>query len=190
MPRSCGWKRRADSMPSSQTLFDRGREQAAALDASGRCEAGRAGPLAGVPFLLKILVPRWRARPRRWAAGHCAPTSPARPRGSSSATWMPVWWCSARPTPRVGKPLHHRTFAVRSDRQSVVAGDTQGRLVGRICVGRGAGVVRPASGGDGTGSNPGARIVLRPGWGSSHDARAHLVRPGGHRWKGWPSNTR
>lgn len=36
-------------------LADRGREQAAALDASGRLRAGGAGPLAGVPFLLKDL---------------------------------------------------------------------------------------------------------------------------------------
>lgn len=32
-------------------LFDRGRAQAAALDASGVLRAGGAGPLAGVPFL-------------------------------------------------------------------------------------------------------------------------------------------
>jgi amidase len=36
-------------------LFDRGREQAAALDASGLLRTGAAGPLAGVPFLLKDL---------------------------------------------------------------------------------------------------------------------------------------
>jgi len=36
-------------------LFERGREQAAALDASGTLRAGEAGPLAGVPFLLKDL---------------------------------------------------------------------------------------------------------------------------------------
>jgi len=36
-------------------LFDRGREQAAALDASGVLRTGESGPLAGVPFLLKDL---------------------------------------------------------------------------------------------------------------------------------------
>jgi amidase len=36
-------------------LFERGLEQAAALDASGRLRAGTAGLLAGVPFLLKDL---------------------------------------------------------------------------------------------------------------------------------------
>jgi amidase len=36
-------------------LFDRGREQAAALDASGVLRNGDASPLAGVPFLLKDL---------------------------------------------------------------------------------------------------------------------------------------
>ena len=36
-------------------LFDRGREQAAGLDASGALRDGSAGPLAGVPFLLKDL---------------------------------------------------------------------------------------------------------------------------------------
>jgi amidase len=36
-------------------LFDRGRSQAAALDDSGALRAGGAGPLAGVPFLLKDL---------------------------------------------------------------------------------------------------------------------------------------
>lgn len=36
-------------------LFDRGREQAAALDTSGVLRNGGAGPLAGVPFLLKDL---------------------------------------------------------------------------------------------------------------------------------------
>ena len=36
-------------------LFDRGREQAAELDASGRARDHESGPLAGVPFLLKDL---------------------------------------------------------------------------------------------------------------------------------------
>jgi amidase len=36
-------------------LFDRGRQQAAALDASGVLRNGQSGPLAGVPFLLKDL---------------------------------------------------------------------------------------------------------------------------------------
>ncbi|MCW2688204.1 MAG: amidase, Asp-tRNAAsn/Glu-tRNAGln amidotransferase subunit, partial [Mycobacterium sp.] len=36
-------------------LFERGREQAAALDASGALRDGGAGMLAGVPFLLKDL---------------------------------------------------------------------------------------------------------------------------------------
>ncbi|MGY4709407.1 amidase [Mycolicibacterium sp. CBM1] len=36
-------------------LFERGREQARALDDSGRLRSGEAGPLAGVPFLLKDL---------------------------------------------------------------------------------------------------------------------------------------
>src|SRR5262245_44336760 len=36
-------------------LFDRGRQQASALDASGELRGGGSGPLAGVPFLLKDL---------------------------------------------------------------------------------------------------------------------------------------
>src|ERR1700730_19290662 len=36
-------------------LFDRGRQQAAALDASGAVRNGGSGPLAGVPFLLQDL---------------------------------------------------------------------------------------------------------------------------------------
>ncbi|MCV7177992.1 amidase [Mycolicibacterium sphagni] len=36
-------------------LFERGREQAVALDESGTLRSGAAGPLAGVPFLLKDL---------------------------------------------------------------------------------------------------------------------------------------
>ena len=36
-------------------LFDRGRQRAAALDASGELRGGGSGPLAGVPFLLKDL---------------------------------------------------------------------------------------------------------------------------------------
>ena len=36
-------------------LFDRGREQARRLDESGALRTGTAGPLAGVPFLLKDL---------------------------------------------------------------------------------------------------------------------------------------
>src|SRR4029077_2845622 len=36
-------------------LFDRGRQQAAALDASGVVRNGGSGPLAGIPFLLKDL---------------------------------------------------------------------------------------------------------------------------------------
>ncbi|WP_319434099.1 amidase [Mycobacterium sp. RTGN5] len=36
-------------------LFERGRDQAAALDQSGTLRAGAAGPVAGVPFLLKDL---------------------------------------------------------------------------------------------------------------------------------------
>src|SRR5215208_298855 len=36
-------------------LFDRGRQQAAALDASGVARNGQSGPMAGIPFLLKDL---------------------------------------------------------------------------------------------------------------------------------------
>ena len=36
-------------------LFERGRAQAAELDASGRARAPHAGPLTGLPFLLKDL---------------------------------------------------------------------------------------------------------------------------------------
>ena len=50
-------------------LFDRARRQAAELDASARARSGGAGPLAGVPFLLKDLGASLQALRRRWARG-------------------------------------------------------------------------------------------------------------------------
>ena len=44
-------------------LFDHGRQQAAALDASGVLRSGGSGPLAGVPFLLKDLGASLAATP-------------------------------------------------------------------------------------------------------------------------------
>src|SRR6188472_1411059 len=51
-------------------FFDRGRQLAAALDASGELRGGGSGPLAGVPFLLKDLGASLAGAPE--AIGSCA----------------------------------------------------------------------------------------------------------------------
>src|ERR1700752_1140433 len=63
-------------------LFDRGRQQAAALDASGVVRNGDSGPLAGIPFLLKDLGASLADAPE-------AMGSPAlRTHGATESAWI------------------------------------------------------------------------------------------------------
>jgi amidase len=77
-------------------LFDRGRRQAAELDASASPRNGEAGPLAGVPFLLKDLGASLAGTPE--AMGSRA----LRTHVATETAWIvdryrrPAWWCSAR----------------------------------------------------------------------------------------------
>src|SRR5215208_134943 len=56
-------------------LFDRGRQQAAALDASGVVRNGQSSRFAGFRSCSRILGRRSLERRRRWARARCAPTS-------------------------------------------------------------------------------------------------------------------
>jgi amidase len=133
-------------------LFDHGREQARALDASGALRAG-AGPLAGVPFLLKDLGASLAGAPE--AMGSRA----LRTHVASDTAWIverylaaglvvfgktntPEWGnhCTTEPS------LFGRT--ANPWRPSVTPGGSSGGSAAAVA----AGVVPAASGGDGTGS--------------------------------------
>jgi amidase len=134
-------------------LFDRGREQAAALDASGRLRSGGAGPLAGVPFLLKDLGASVGGAPE--SMGSRALRSRIAPENAwivdrylaadlvvFGKTNTPEWGnhCTTEPS------LFGRTANPWSP--SVTPGGSSGGSAAAVA----AGVVPAASGGDGTGS--------------------------------------
>ena len=134
-------------------LFDRGREQAAVLDASGALRTGDAGPLCGVPFLLKDLGASLAGAPEamgsRALRGHVAAESAWIVERYLDAglvvfgkTNTPEWGnhCTTEPS------LFGRTANPWSP--TVSPGGSSGGSAAAVA----AGIVPAASGGDGTGS--------------------------------------
>jgi amidase len=134
-------------------LFDRGREQAAALDNSGVLRNGDAGPVAGVPFLLKDLGASLAGAPE--AMGSRA----LRTRVASDSAWIverylaaglvvfgktntPEWGNHCTTEPSLFGPT------VNPWSLSITPGGSSGGSAAAVA----AGVVPAASGGDGTGS--------------------------------------
>lgn len=134
-------------------LFDRGRQQAAALDASGVVRNGASGPLAGVPFLLKDLGASLAGAPE--AMGSRA----LRTHVATESAWIverylaaglvvfgktntPEWGNHCTTEPSLFGPT------VNPWSPSITPGGSSGGSAAAVA----AGVVPAASGGDGTGS--------------------------------------
>lgn len=134
-------------------LFDRGREQAKALDTSGVLRNGSAGPLAGIPFLLKDLGASLAGAPE--AMGSRA----LRTHVASESAWIverylaaglvifgktntPEWGNHCTTEPSLFGPT------VNPWSPSITPGGSSGGSAAAVA----AGVVPAASGGDGTGS--------------------------------------
>jgi amidase len=134
-------------------LFDRGRQQAAALDASGVLRNGRSGPLAGIPFLLKDLGASLAGAPE--AMGSRA----LRSHVATESAWIvdrylaaglvvfgktntPEWGNHCTTEPSLSGPT------VNPWSPSITPGGSSGGSAAAVA----AGVVPAASGGDGTGS--------------------------------------
>ncbi|AQT80024.1 amidase [Mycolicibacterium litorale] len=134
-------------------LFDRGRDQARALDESGRLRTGEAGPLAGVPFLLKDLGASLAGA--REAMGSQA----LRTYVATHTAWIverylaanlvvfgktntPEWGNHCTTEPTLFGPTVNPWSA------SITPGGSSGGSASAVA----AGVVAAASGGDGTGS--------------------------------------
>ena len=134
-------------------LFDRGRQQAAALDASGELRGGRSGPLAGVPFLLKDLGASLAGAPE--AMGSRA----LRTHVATESAWIverylaaglvvfgktntPEWGNHCTTEPSLFGPT------VNPWSPSITPGGSSGGSAAAVA----ARVVAAASGGDGTGS--------------------------------------
>ncbi|WP_193048034.1 amidase [Mycolicibacterium baixiangningiae] len=134
-------------------LFDRGRQQAAALDASGQPRGGGAGPLAGVPFLLKDLGASVGGAPE--SMGSCALRTRIAPQNAwivdrylstgltvFGKTNTPEWGNHCTTEPSLFGPT------VNPWSPDVTPGGSSGGSAAAVA----AGVVPAASGGDGTGS--------------------------------------
>jgi amidase len=134
-------------------LFDRGRQQAVALDASGAVRNGGSGPLAGVPFLLKDLGASLADAPE--AMGSRA----LRTHVATESAWIvdrylaaglvvfgktntPEWGNHCTTEPSLFGPT------VNPWSPSITPGGSSGGSAAAVA----AGVVPAASGGDGTGS--------------------------------------
>jgi amidase len=134
-------------------LFDRGHEQAKALDASGGLRDGSAGPLAGIPFLLKDLGASLAGAPE--AMGSRA----LRTHVATESAWIverylaaglvvfgktntPEWGNHCTTEPSLFGPT------VNPWSPSITPGGSSGGSAAAVA----AGVVPAASGGDGTGS--------------------------------------
>ena len=141
-------------------LFERGRAQAAALDASGSARRGQAAGGSSLPAQgsWASLAGTPEAMGSRALRTHVATERP----GSSSATCRRGSGDLRQDQhPRMGQPLHHRAVAVRSDGQPVVAIDHPGRV--QRGIGR-RGRRRRRARGVGRRRHrldPGARVVLR-----------------------------
>jgi amidase len=134
-------------------LFERGRTQAAALDSAGVLRAGDAGPLAGVPFLLKDLGASLAGAPE--AMGSRA----LRTYVATDSAWIVDRYLAAKlvlfgktNTPEWG---NHCTTepslfgpTVNPWSPDITPGGSSGGSAAAVA----AGVVPAASGGDGTGS--------------------------------------
>ncbi|KUI35082.1 amidase [Mycobacterium sp. GA-2829] len=134
-------------------LFERGRKQAAALDASGRLRTDGAGPLAGVPFLLKDLGAALGGAPESMGS------RALRTRIAPQNAWLvdrylandlvvfgktntPEWGNHCTTEPSLFGPT------VNPWSPEVTPGGSSGGSAAAVA----AGVVPAASGGDGTGS--------------------------------------
>ena len=134
-------------------LFDRGRAQAKALDESGALRAGGAGPLAGVPFLLKDLGAALAGAPE--AMGSRA----LRTHVASESAWIVERYLDAglvvfgkTNTPEWGNHCTTEPLlfgpTVNPWSPDITPGGSSGGSAAAVA----AGVVPAASGGDGTGS--------------------------------------
>lgn len=134
-------------------LFERGRDQASALDASGVLRSGQAGPLAGVPFLLKDLGAALAGTPEamgsRALRDHTATDSAWTVQRYLDAglvvfgkTNTPEWGNHCTTEPALFGPT------VNPWSPLVTPGGSSGGSAAAVA----AGVVPAASGGDGTGS--------------------------------------
>ena len=134
-------------------LFDRGRDQAAALDSAGSLRTGDAGPLAGVPFLLKDLGASLAGAPE--AMGSRA----LRHHVASESAWIVQRFLAAglvvfgkTNTPEWGNHCTTEPLlfgpTVNPWSPTVTPGGSSGGSAAAVA----AGVVPAASGGDGTGS--------------------------------------
>lgn len=134
-------------------LFERGRAQAAALDASGALRGGGAGPLAGVPFLLKDLSASLAGAPERMGsralAGYVADENAWIVDRYLEAglvifgkTNTPEWGNHCTTEPSLFGPTVNPWSPV------VTPGGSSGGSAAAVA----AGIVPVASGGDGTGS--------------------------------------
>ncbi len=134
-------------------LFDRGRQQAVALDGSGVVRNGGSGPLAGIPFLLKDLGASLAGAPE--AMGSRA----LRTHVATESAWIvdrylaaglvvfgktntPEWGNHCTTEPSLFGPT------VNPWSPSITPGGSSGGSAAAVA----AGVVPAASGGDGTGS--------------------------------------
>lgn len=170
-------------------LFDRGRTQATALDASGVLRDGRAGPLAGVPFLLKDLGAALAGAPEamgsRALRDHVATDSAWTVQRYLEAglvvfgkTNTPEWGNHCTTEPVLFGPTANPWSS------SVTPGGSSGGSAAAVA----AGVVPAASGGDGTGSirvpaSCCGLVGLKPRRG-----RASFAPDGGHGLEGLVNN--
>lgn len=134
-------------------LFDRGRAQAAALDGSGILRDGAAGPLAGVPFLLKDLGAALAGAPE--AMGSRA----LRTRVATQTAWTVQRYLAAglvvfgkTNTPEWGNHCTTEPSLFGPTRNPWAPGITPGGSSGGSAAATAARIVPAASGGDGTGS--------------------------------------
>ena len=134
-------------------LFERGRVQAAALDESGSLRGGQAGPLAGVPFLLKDLGASLAGAPE--AMGSRA----LRSHVATETAWIVDRYLAAGLIPfgKTNTPEwgNHCTTepalfgaTVNPWSPTITPGGSSGGSAAAVA----AGIVPAASGGDGTGS--------------------------------------
>ena len=134
-------------------LFDRGRAQAAALDGSGTVRDGAAGPLAGVPFLLKDLGAALAGAPE--AMGSRA----LRTHVATQTAWTVQRYLAAglvvfgkTNTPEWGNHCTTEPSLFGPTVNPWAPGITPGGSSGGSAAATVAGIVPAASGGDGTGS--------------------------------------
>ncbi|VEG55187.1 amidase, Asp-tRNAAsn/Glu-tRNAGln amidotransferase A subunit [Mycolicibacterium aurum] len=134
-------------------LFDRGRAQAAELDESGALRTGQAGPLAGVPFLLKDLGASLAGAPE--AMGSRA----LRSHVADETAWIVERYLAAglvifgkTNTPEWGNHCTTEPSLFGATANPWSAAATPGGSSGGSAAAVAAGIVPAASGGDGTGS--------------------------------------